>query len=163
MKKAEWLRKAVKRKLKERDKGVVDFIWIMRHFFGHLRDWIEEMEDPRHSSYTIYTQSDLVFMGLMKNICSVGSMRQMEDRFNEETCIDTLRLLSGHAGLEEMPHYDTLNTYLSKLSPDCLSELRKRMIVSLLRGKQFYRGRLLGKYWRVILDGTGLYYFKERH
>ncbi|MCI9147637.1 MAG: hypothetical protein HFG73_05145, partial [Hungatella sp.] len=47
MKKAEWLRKAVKRKLKERDKGVVDFIWIMRHFFGHLRDWIEEMEDPR--------------------------------------------------------------------------------------------------------------------
>lgn len=163
MKKAEWLRKAVKRKLKERDKGVVDFIWIMRHFFGHLRDWIEEMEDPRHSSYTIYTQSDLVFMGLMKNICSVGSMRQMEDRFNEETCMDTLRLLSGHAGLEEMPHYDTLNTYLSKLSPDCLSELRKRMIVSLLRGKQFYRGRLLGKYWRVILDGTGLYYFKERH
>ena len=53
MKKAEWLRKAVKRKLKERDKGVVDFIWIMRHFFGHLRDWIEEMEDPRHSSYPV--------------------------------------------------------------------------------------------------------------
>lgn len=163
MRKAKWLRKAVKRKLKEKDKGIVDFIWIMRHFFGHLRDWIEEMEDPCHPGYTIYTQSDLVFMGLMKNICSVESMRQMEERFNEETCIDTLRLLSGHAGLEEMPHYDTLNTYLSKLSPGCLSELRKRMIVSLLRGEQFYRGRLLGKYWRVILDGTGLFYFKERH
>ena len=36
-----------------------------------------------------------------------------------------------------MPYYDTLNTYLSKLSPECLSELRKRMLVSLLRGKQY--------------------------
>lgn len=66
MRKEKWLRKAVKRKLKEKDKRIVDFIWIMRHFFGHLRDWIEEMEDPRHPSYTIYTQSDLVFMALMK-------------------------------------------------------------------------------------------------
>lgn len=37
------------------------------------------------------------------------------------------------------------------------------MVKSLLRGKQFYRGRLQGKYWRVILDGTGLFSFKERH
>ena len=33
----------------------------------------------------------------------------------------------------------------------------------LIRGKQFNKNRLLGKYWRVILDGTGLCYFKERH
>ena len=37
------------------------------------------------------------------------------------------------------------------------------MIRSLIRGKQFNRGRLLGKYWRVILDGTGLFCFKEKH
>ena len=65
--------------------------------------------------------------------------------------------------LKEMPHYDTLNYYLEKLSPECLSDLRKKMVKSLLRGKQFYRSRLLGKYWRVILDGTGLFYFKEKH
>lgn len=109
----------------------------MKHFFGHPRDWIEGMEAPCHPGYPIYTQSDLVFMGLIKNICSVERMRQKEERFNEKTCIDTLRLLPGHAGLEEMPYYDTLNTYLPKLSPECLSELRKRMLVSLLRGKQY--------------------------
>lgn len=43
---------------------------------------------------------------------------------------------------------------LEKLSPDCLSELRKKMVKSLIKGKQFNRNRLLGKYWRVILDGT---------
>ena len=37
------------------------------------------------------------------------------------------------------------------------------MVTSLIRGKQFYRSRLLGKYWRIILDGTGLFYFKEKH
>lgn len=40
---------------------------------------------------------------------------------------------------------------------------KKKMVTSLIRGKQFNKGRLLGKYWRVILDGTGLFYFKERH
>ena len=56
-----------------------------------------------------------------------------------------------------------MNYYLEKLSPDCLSELRKKMVKSLIKGKQFNRNRLLGKYWRVILDGTGLFYFKEKH
>ena len=90
-------------------------------------------------------------------------MRQMEEKFNEQTCIETLRLLSGDRRLEEMPHYDTLNCYLEKLSPQCLSEIRRKLVASLLRMKQFYRARLLGKYWRVILDGTGLFYFRERH
>ena len=67
--------------------------------------WTSEgMEAPCHPGYPIYTQSDLVFMGLIKNICSVERMRQKEERFNEKTCIDTLRLLPGHAGLEEMPY-----------------------------------------------------------
>ena len=88
---------------------------------------------------------------------------ELFENFNKENCIRTLRLMSGNQELNEMPHYDTLNYYLEKLSPECLSELRKKMVVSLIRGKQFNRNRLLGKYWRVILDGTGLSYFKEKH
>lgn len=37
------------------------------------------------------------------------------------------------------------------------------MITTLIRTKSFNRARLLGKYWRVILDGTGLFHFKEKH
>ena len=29
--------------------------------------------------------------------------------------------------------------------------------------KSFYKGKLMGKYWRVTIDGTGLFYFKEKH
>ena len=63
--------KAEKRKLKKKDKGIVDFIKIVKHFFKNLNQWIEEMTDPRHPSYSIYTQNDLIFMGVMKNVCSI--------------------------------------------------------------------------------------------
>lgn len=136
---------------------------VTHHFFHSLREWILEMDDPRNQSYITYTQADLGYMAILKNICSQYSMREMEENFNKETCIDTLRLMSGNRNLNEMPHYDTLNYYLEKLSPECLAGLRKKMVTSLIRSKQFNRGRLLGKYWRIIFDGTGLFYFKEKH
>ena len=87
----------------------------------------------------------------------------MEECFNEERCIDTLRYLSGDKKLEEMPHYDTLNYYLEMLPPEELSGVRRKMLAGLIRRKQFYKNRLLGRYWRIILDGTQLYYFREKH
>ena len=65
--------------------------------------------------------------------------------------------------MKEIPHCDTLNYYLEKLSPSCLSDVRRHMVKNLIRNKSFYKGRLLGKYWRVIIDGTGLFYFREKH
>ncbi len=157
------MRKIEKREGKKRDRGIVDFMMVTNHFFHGLSDWISEMDDPRNPSYITYSQADLNYMAILKNVCGQHSMREMEENFNKETCIDTLRILSGHQTLEEMPHYDTLNYYLERLSPECLSELRRKMVTSLIRGKQFNRNRLLGKYWRVILDGTGLFCFKEKH
>jgi hypothetical protein len=157
------MRKREKRARKGKDQGIVDFMMVSHHFFHSLREWFMEMDDPRNQSYITYTQADLVYMGILKNVCAQHSMREMEENFNRETCIDTLRILSGNKKLEEMPHYDTLNYYLERLSPECLSGLRKKMVTSLIRGKQFNKNRLLGKYWRIILDGTGLSYFKEKH
>ena len=157
------MRKREKREHKKHDRGIVDFMMVTNHFFHFLREWILEMDDPRNQSYTTYTQADLGYMAIMKNICGQHSMREMEENFNNDTCIDTLRIMSGNKHLKEMPHYDTLNYYLERLSPECLSDLRKKMVKSLIRGKQFNRKRLLGRYWRIILDGTGLFYFKERH
>ena len=155
--------KKEKRERKQQDRGIVDFMMVINHFFHSLREWISEMQDPRNQAYITYTQADLIYMGIMKNICGQYTMRQMEENFNKTNCIDTLRIMSGNQKLEEMPHYDTLNYYLESLSPECLDGLRKKMVTSLIRGKHFNRGRLLGKYWRVILDGTNLFYFKEKH
>lgn len=136
---------------------------VTNHVFHFLRELILEMNDPRNQSYITYTQADLGYLAILKNICGQYTMREMEENFNHDICIDILRFLSGNQRLKEMSHYDTLNYYLESLSPECLSDLRKKMVTSLIRGKQFKRGRLLGKYWRVVLDGTGLFYFKEKY
>lgn len=162
-KKKDWITKAKKRKFKKEERGIVDLIRIVYHFFKKLPQWIDEMTDPRNPSYITYTQSDFVWMGILKNICGIKTMRSMEEQFNEEICMDTLRILSGDKNLVEMPHYDTLNYYLERLSPECLADVRKQMVKSLIQMKSFHRAKLLGKYWRIIIDGTGLFYFKEKH
>ena len=54
---------------------------IERHI---KKKWVDEIQDPRNESYITYTQSDLVFMGFLKNICGIKSMRSMEECFNED-------------------------------------------------------------------------------
>ena len=120
-KRKDWLTKAKKRKVKKKDRGIVDLMRILYHFFEELPQWLNEMSVPRNPSYTTYTQSDLVFMGIVNNMCGIKTMHSMEEQFNEEICIDTLRNLSGEKNLAEMPHLDTLNFYMIRLfmEPGC--------------------------------------------
>ena len=162
-KRNEWLTKNLKREIKLDDRGIADFIQVQRHFFKDMNNWIDEMMDPRNESYCIYTQQDLICLGILKNVCGIESMRQMNEKFNEEVCIDTLSFMSGDAYLSELPDFTTLNNYLERLSPACLSDLRRKMVTGLIRSKAFHKNRFLGKYWLVIVDGTGLFHFRERH
>lgn len=162
-KRNEWVTKHLKREKKLEDRGIADFIRVCRHFFKDMNSWIDEMTDPGNGSCTTYTQQALVWLGILKNACGIESMRQMNEKFNEETCIGTLSFLSGDGGLSEIPDFTTLNNCLEKLSPDCFSDLRKKMVCGLIRSKVFLKNRIPGKYWPVILDGTGLFHFREKH
>lgn len=163
-KRDQWLTRHDRREIKKLgDQGILDFLQVKYHFFQDMNEWIQSMEDPRNPAYITYTQSDLISMGLLKNVCGITSMNQMNERFNEECCIRTLGITSDNPELQEMPHGDTLNNYLEKLRPEELSKVRDQMISKLIRMKSFYKYRLCGTHWKIILDGTGLFYFKERH
>ncbi len=82
-KKKDWQTKEKKRNYKQRDKGIIGLLFIIKHFFKHLPEWIEEMTDPRNQSYITYTQADYIYMGILKNICGVKTMHSMEELFNE--------------------------------------------------------------------------------
>ena len=160
--KNEWNRKAMKRRIKNASNGIVELLKIIHHFFDDFKSWIGEMKDPRCIPYCTYTQQDYIFMAILKNICGQKSMSSMDENFNEDICIKTLQIMSGDNELNEMPHKDSLNYYLERLEPNCLSDLREKMIKRLIRMKSFNRARVLNKYWRVILDGTGIHYYKEK-
>ena len=73
------MRKREKRERKKQDLGSVDFMMVANHFFHSLKEWIMEMNDPRIQSYITYTQADLTYMAILKNVCGQHSMREMEE------------------------------------------------------------------------------------
>ena len=161
-KKDEWVTR--KQRRDENDRNPLLCLYrILAHFFAEFEEWIEELEDPRNKSYIVYSQYHLIFVAILKNICSIMSMRSMTENFNDDICIQNLSQLTGDPDLQEIPHYDTVNYYLGKLSPQNLATVRTEMIKALIRSKVFDNARLCDKFWRIIIDGTGLAYFKEKH
>ena len=121
------------------------------------------MSEPRAKGYCHYTQATYAMMGLLKNVCGQKSMRSMEENFNTENVLTALQIMSADASLQEIPCADSLNYYLSKLQPQELSNVRCKMIRHLIRSRTFDNFRFLEKYWPVVLDGTGVHAFSERH
>ncbi len=72
-------------------------------------------------------------------------------------------MILGTEEREDVPHYVTINECLEKLDPKELENLRKAMIYTLIRKKSFNDAKFLSKYWMIIIDGTGLFYFKKKH
>ncbi len=67
MKKAKyWKRKSQKRKIEQQSNRLIDFIKIINHFFKDFSTWINEMSDGRHQSYIKYSQTDYLYMAIMK-------------------------------------------------------------------------------------------------
>lgn len=152
------------KRLAETDKNYFfEFIKIQRHFFKDLQLHLSRVQDPRHQSYITYRTELLLLMILLKNACNLTSMRSMTNQFNKEACIENLRKLTGLETLEELPHYDTINNFLTQLPPEELEEIRTYMIKELFKKRCFENYRINGKYWGIIFDGTGLFSFDKKH
>ena len=65
--------------------------------------------------------------------------------------------------MEELPHYDTINDFLSRLNPAELERIRIDMIKKLFKKRCFESYRINGKYWGIAIDGTGIFTFDKKH
>ena len=140
-----------------------EFIKVKSHFFKEFNEKIKKVKDPRHQSYIIYDPDVILFTVLLKNLADLKSMRDMSRRLNKNECIENVCKVLGLEELEELPHYDTINNFLSTLDVSELENIRTYMIKELLRKRCFENYRIEGKYWGVIFDGTGLFSFDEKH
>ena len=124
---------------------------------------LKNVKDHRHQSYITYGPEVILFTMIMKNMTGLKSMRNMSDSFNKEDCIENMGKVLGLKSLQELPHYDTINDFLSGLDIEELEKIRIYMIKELLKKRSFESYRIEGKYWGVIIDGTGLHTFHEKH
>lgn len=156
------MKKAEQREEKKNKSEFVAWLKITRHFFRDLPCWLNSMVDPRNRAYITYEQAVLVLMCVMKNVSAIVTMRSMNESFNEDAAIENLAYLSDDETLKEMPDWQTANNYFERLEIAELEKIRRQMIFRLLRGKQFDRYKFEGC-WKIIIDGTGIAYFRERH
>lgn len=156
--------RAEKRQLRRSEGNpLIELLRVQNHFYKDLWHDFSGVEDPRHSSYIDYTSDIMLAMPLMKNICDIRSMQGMTSTFNTEEYIANTALITGKEELSELPHYVTVNDFLSRLNPDELSKIRSKMIRALIRKRSFEKTRFLNKYWLIIIDATQLYTFKEKN
>lgn len=140
-----------------------EFLKIKNHFYKDLNKKFKQVKDPRHQSYTTYGPDIMLMMVIMKNAFSVETMRDMTDEYNNDASIENLSTILDIEMLEEIPHYDTVNDFLSRLNPEEIEKIRTYMIKELINKKCFYDYRINGKYWGIIIDGTGLFTFHKKH
>lgn len=156
--------RAEKREIKRKIQNEIkEFLKIQAHYFPSLIQDIKKIMDGRNQSYITYEIEVIIYMMILKNICSIESMQEMNEAFNEDGCVKNLYKILGLEEKDYLPHYVTVNECLSKLDNKELEKIRKNMIYSLIRKKSFDSAKFLGKYWLVIVDATQLFSFKKRH
>ncbi len=141
-----------------RDFAMYDFLKIIKRFYPDLlRVFRNCGTDPRKQTRIKYTTGIILTMLFFKYVCSIVSMHSMTDKFNVGPVVENLLNLSGQTDLQTVPHYQTVNDFLARLSPAFLEEIRCRIITHLIRTNQFYSYRLKKQYWLILIDGTGIY------
>ena len=151
-----------KKKFKRRNKCIFRCSKYIKQFFPKLIDKFEKLTDTRNQSYVEYQMSVISITRLLGLLCGIKSMRNTTEKFNtEETIKNIANILN--IDLEEIPHYDTINNVFENIKIEELRKIQKYMVIALIRSKMFDKYRYKGKYFQIVIDGTGIMSFKQRH
>ena len=119
------------------------------------------VSDPRNPNLIIYPLVSLLFTGTFLFVCRLGSRRGVKDKLRDNG--PSQAKFAAWFGVENIPQGDTLNYGYQRLKVDEVQEVVCRSVETLIRKKVLYRFRLLGVYFLVAIDGTGILTFRERH
>ncbi len=149
----------------EHVQGQCDLIRLLlvtvQHFWGGFASLWQNVTDPRQQTHITYPLSALLTTGLLMFLFRLAARRQVTLmlRHNQPACATFETLF----GVETWPHGDTLNATYARLSVPELQEAVTASVERLIRMKVLYPYRLLGRYFLVAIDGTGMLTFPERH
>ena len=137
------------------------FVVTVQHFFGGFRRLFQGLTDPRHPAYITYPVPVVMATGVLMFLLRLGARRQIGNllRGNGPSAAKYQLLFE----VESCPHGDTLNYLYARSDIAEVQEVVTGMTETLIRRKVLYRHRLLDRYFLVVVDGTGMLTFSERH
>lgn len=149
------MNRAEKRKKFKEINVLNEIISIMRSYFPELINKFNNLTDLRHQSYVTYQMKVIFMVRLLGLMCEIKSMQEMTRELNTEKAIENIAQICG-LKLDEIPHCDTINNVFEQVEVSEIEEIRKYMIVKLIRGKIIKKFLVRDKYYHIIIDGTGL-------
>lgn len=139
-----------------------EVISIIRTYFPELIENFNNLTDIRHQSYVTYQMKVIFMVRLLGLMCEIKSMQEMTRELNTEKAIENIAKICG-LELDEIPHCDTINNVFEQVEVSEIEEIRKYMIVKLIRGKIIKKFLVRDKYYHIIIDGTGLATSREKY
>ena len=111
-------------------------------------------KDPRHPSYTDYSNKEMLGTMFYKGIAGIESMQSMTYEFNREEIVGNMYGFFGAARKDYLPHGVTLNEYFERLDPAELQRVQQKQVYEMIRRRSFEDDARFRKKWIVIVDGT---------
>ena len=102
-----------------------ELLKIINSCFKDLMPRLNQVEDKRHQSYIEYKPQEILYVMLMAQAMTVGTMKGVTGSFNTEICIENFKRIFKNEKLKEIPHHDTINDFLKILKPKELENIRK--------------------------------------
>jgi hypothetical protein len=137
------------------------FSATVQHYWGSWATIFAGVSDPRIRDRITYSLESLLFTGIFLFVCQLGSRRGLNDRLRGNGPAEAK--FAAWFGVETIPHGDSLNYTFQRLGVAEVQEVVCRSVETLIRKKVLARYRLLGLYYLVAIDGTGVLTFHERH
>ena len=157
-----FLNRRERREKKEELNVLEEVITIIKQYFPELINKFEGLTDLRHQSYIKYKMRVIFIVRLMGLMCEIKTMHELTREFNTKEAINNIAKVCG-LKLEEIPHCDTINEIFKKVKVEEMEDIRKYMIVRMIRGKMLERFKIRGRYYHIVVDGTGLAASKKRY
>jgi hypothetical protein len=133
----------------------------VQHCFGGFEQLFGDVSDPRHLAFITYPLPCILAAGVLLFVLRLGARRQVNSMLRQNAPSDAkFRALFG---VETCPHGDTLAAAYRRLSVSEIQEVVTGTVETLIRRKVLYPYRLLERYFLVVIDGTGVLTFPERH
>jgi hypothetical protein len=137
------------------------FFRTVKRYWGSRKNLFEGVQDPRNPNLIIYSLNSVLFTGVLLFVCRLGSRRSIQAKLRGNgPAQDKFGALFG---LAQIPHGDTLNYSCQRVQVDEVQEVICAFMERLIRNKVLCAYRLLGVYYLVAIDGTGVITFRRRH
>ena len=121
---------------------------------------LRDIADPRHQGYVKYKSHVLLATRILSAIFYISSMRKTSEEFNSPIVIENIGCLCGEK-LEELPYWETVNNYLKRVNPEELQNTVCALVKRLIRSRAFEDARIRGRYWHILIDGSGIVSSRE--